>query len=307
MVGDTLRYPNDEKCDLVQQFGVYFSKLGWDSEDHVSATAGTNLPLPSTMVMDIDTVGMINPAIRLTLQNIAQFIATVRKRKLYLSKSTTFDELHDYHASNRASHQRINDAAALGQGHKASFAGDHKVPAFTVPKFVGDSLEGQAYVDNVVRKFNGHGQLQFLEDDSYCADHFAWSEAFSSRLLDSVADSDILGYLSTELKDEGNCAEVWYKITSCLQTSDLTMARIMQHWSDFFALRCTSMDNFPLFYSGVKKVTHKLREAKSIAITDVTFLILESIPLRFNLLRRVEDRDEGLPHRRLCNLRGNPG
>ena len=46
----------------------------------------------------------------------------------------------------------------------------------------------------------------------------------------------------------------------------------MQHLSDFFALHCRSMDDFPLFYSGVKKVTHKLREAKFIAVTDDTFL-----------------------------------
>ena len=32
------------------------------------------------------------------------------------------------------------------------------------------------------------------------------------------------------------------------------------------------MDDFPLFYSGVEKVTHKLREAKSISVTDDTFL-----------------------------------
>ena len=32
------------------------------------------------------------------------------------------------------------------------------------------------------------------------------------------------------------------------------------------------MDDLPLFYSSVKKVTHKLREARSIAITDDTFL-----------------------------------
>ena len=50
------------------------------------------------------------------------------------------------------------------------------------------------------------------------------------------------------------------------------MARIMHHWSDFFTLRCTSMENFPLFYSNVKKVTHKLREAKPIVVTDTTFL-----------------------------------
>ena len=50
------------------------------------------------------------------------------------------------------------------------------------------------------------------------------------------------------------------------------MARIMHHWSDFFALCYTSVDYFPLFYSGVKKVTHKLREAKLIAVTNDTFL-----------------------------------
>ena len=32
------------------------------------------------------------------------------------------------------------------------------------------------------------------------------------------------------------------------------------------------MDDFLLFYSVVKKVTHKLREANSIAVTDDTFL-----------------------------------
>ena len=82
MVGDTLSYPNDEKRDLVQQFGVYFSKLGWDSEDHVSAIAGANLPIPNCMVKDANIVGTINPAIRLTLQNITQLIATVRRPKL---------------------------------------------------------------------------------------------------------------------------------------------------------------------------------------------------------------------------------
>ena len=113
MVGDTLKYPSDEKRDLVQQFGIYFSALGWKTENHVTATAGSSLPVPNCIVKNDTTVGMISPAIKLTLQNIAQFTATVRRRKLYLSKSTTFDELHDFHASNRASHQRKYDAAAL--------------------------------------------------------------------------------------------------------------------------------------------------------------------------------------------------
>lgn len=41
---------------------------------------------------------------------------------------------------------------------------NHKVPWFTVPKFVGNSLEGQAFVDNIVRKVKDHGQLSYLKD-----------------------------------------------------------------------------------------------------------------------------------------------
>ena len=136
----------------------------------------------------------------------------MRRQKLYLSRSTTLNELLDYHASSRKPNHRIYNAAALGQGHSPS-GGNHKVPAFLVSKFVGHSLEGQAFVDNVVSKFKGHGQLSYLEDERYCNDYPACSEAFSSRLLDSLTDSDILGYLLTELKDEGNCVEIWEKIT----------------------------------------------------------------------------------------------
>ena len=59
-----------------------------------------------------------------------------------------------------------------------------------------------------MRDFEGHGQLSYLEDDQYCNNHLVWSEVFSSRLLDALANSDIIGYLLTELKGEGNCAEV---------------------------------------------------------------------------------------------------
>ena len=136
----------------------------------MTASAGTTLPMPDNLIPDEDTVGMIIPAIKLTLQHIAQFTATVKRRNLYLSKSTTFNEQLDYHASNRISHQQIYDAAALGQGQTPS-GGDQKVPAFSVPKFVGDSLEGQALVDKVVLKFKGRGKLSYLEDDQYCDNH----------------------------------------------------------------------------------------------------------------------------------------
>ena len=230
IVGDKLAYSHDKTIILAQQFGTYFGKLGWLEEETMSSAAGQTLPKPQILDIAIGSVGLISPAVRLVLQNIATYTATVRKRKLYLSKSIQFDELESYHFSNCYAHQRRYDAAALGNGQTPSGGSDQKIPAFTVPKFDGSTLEGEVYVNNVERKFKGNGQLQYLEDDKYCNDHLPWSEAFSSRILDSLASSDILGYMSTELKDERNCAVVWDKICSCLQTSDLTMQRIMKQW-----------------------------------------------------------------------------
>lgn len=49
--------------------------------------------------------------------------------------------------------------------------GNHEILAFTVPKFVVDSLEGQAFVHNVVNKIKGYGRLSYFEDDEYYEHH----------------------------------------------------------------------------------------------------------------------------------------
>lgn len=107
----------------------------------MTASAGTSLPMPDDLGTGINPVGMIKPAIKLTLQNIAQFTVTVIRRKLYLAKLKTFDELHDYHVSNCVTHQHRYDTAALGPGHKFFSGEDHEVPIFTVQR-VGNSFEG---------------------------------------------------------------------------------------------------------------------------------------------------------------------
>ena len=77
-----------------------------------------------------------------------------------------------------------------------------KIPTFTVPKFGGDRMEGKSWIESVVRKFRGFGLIKYLTDIEYCDDNDKISSAFTSRLLDSVAESNILSYMATELKDE---------------------------------------------------------------------------------------------------------
>ena len=89
-------------------------------EYFITVSAGTSLPMPDDLIPDVNTVSMISPEIKLTSQRISQFTAMMRRRKLYLTKSTTFNELLDYHASNHISRQHIYDTTALVQGHTPS-------------------------------------------------------------------------------------------------------------------------------------------------------------------------------------------
>ena len=87
----------------MQQFSVYFEALGCKMEDYTTASAGTCLPIPDDLVPSENVVHMTSPSVILALDHIAQYTDTVRRQKLYLSKSTIFNEIFDYHASNRKS------------------------------------------------------------------------------------------------------------------------------------------------------------------------------------------------------------
>ena len=96
--------------------------------------------------------------------------------------------------------------------------------------------------------------------------------AFVSRICKSVANSAILGFLSTELEEEDNCAIVFQTILEHLSSSDLATARVFDNWMQFFKLKCSTRDDFLEFFSSAKGILHKLKTANSVAVTDDTFI-----------------------------------
>ena len=174
---------------------------------------------------------MIHPGIVSFLQNLSGFIATVRDNNLYISQSTTYEQLGVYHRNHRNLEVPSSTASKSLKPSKTE-----KVPQFILSKFVGDRLGGAHWIKGVVRKFKGQGIKTYLTDNTYCNVNSDWSSAFASRLLDSLINSDILQYITTKLKDEGNCAEVWEVIYNALQSTDLTLARVLNNWQDFFRL-----------------------------------------------------------------------
>jgi len=88
-------------------------------------------------------------------------------------------------------------------------------------------LTGDDFIVDVDRTFQSAAMAQFLDSQSCCDNSSTWSDAFASRLRGSVADSDILGFLVTELESEKNCFIVWTRIQLMMNSSDVTIARVM--------------------------------------------------------------------------------
>ena len=266
IVANSFKFADTELKALQTQFCTYFRLIGWMTEDIVAAHAGKVLPAPDDLTDKVKTVDMIHPGIIMQLTFISTFLSTVRKYDSFLTKSTKLDQLAVFHRNNLS----VAKPPAVTNETKATRT--DKVPVFSLPKFTGERLDGEEWIKGVVRKFKGNGVFEYLTSSNKCDNNLNWSEAFASRLLDSIVSSDILNYITTELDDEGNCCDVWNTICDKLQSSDLDLARVLKHWQAFFQLRCTTLDAFPKFYSDVRAVTTKLHNAKSIAVGDDSFV-----------------------------------
>ena len=109
-----------------------------------------------------------------------------------------------------------------------------KILSLSFPKFEGDTLGGDKFIERVTTKFRSNGQSLFLDSVQHCKVDISWTSDFTSRLHESLTDSSILGFLSSELDEEINSAKVWSRICDHLNSSDLSMARKMHNWTDFF-------------------------------------------------------------------------
>ena len=112
---------------------------------------------------------------------------------------------------------------------------------------------------------------EYLDSEARCEQNKPWSSAFASQIRKSLRESPTLGFLSTELNQEINCAKVWMRIENHLSSEDVVTACVMNLWTKLFALKCDDRDSFMAFYSQVKGITHKLTEHSSVAVQDDFF------------------------------------
>jgi len=120
--------------------------------------------------------------------------------------------------------------------------------------------------------FWSNTMLQFLEDVRNYNNSPYWSGAFASRLRESIAESDMLSFLATELDGENNYATVWARIEWLLLSTDIKTATVMTNWSSLLSTMCEYPDSFLRFYSKTKGIFKKLTKFNSIADRDDVFL-----------------------------------
>ena len=80
-----------------------------------------------------------------------------------------------------------------------------KIPEILIPKFQGDTIGGETFIEDMERVFRSKGLVKFLISKTHCDICPTWLDAFASRLRDSVSSSHIMEYLSTELETV-NCS-----------------------------------------------------------------------------------------------------
>ena len=152
-------------------------------------------------------------------------------------------------------------------------------------------------MDDVVRSFTNHALSQYITDIQFCKDNISWSGAFASRIRESVASSDTLGYLATEQESEQNCAKLWAIVQAELTSAEITMARAMSLWNQIFGLKCKERDDFHLFYSKVKALIFKLKKVSSVAVTDDVFLcayfakVIQAPELQTEVKKLISDKN----------------
>ena len=117
--------------------------------------------------------------------------------------------------------------------------------------------------------FRSNTMSQFLEDPNNYNNSLYWSRAFTSRLRDSIEESYILSFLTTNLDGENNYARVWNRIEKHILSTDIKMARVMTNWISLLSSKCEDRNSFLSFYPKTKVIVHKL--------IKVFFLLLKTM------------------------------
>ena len=237
LVVERFTFSPAQQLTLVKELTFYFQTAGISNEHILSVmTDDSKWPLPSTIATIDNPLTMVNVPVTLLLSQIAVYTEYVLNKSLFLAKDITFGGLKDWFEKEQLRPPNTNGMTNNGRNSIKSINENVKIPVLMVPKFQGDIMGGDTYIEDVERAFRSKGLVKFLHSKTHCDSCPTWSDAFASMLRESVANSPIMGYLSTELENVSCSFTVWAKFRTKLSTGDVLTARIMSQWQSLFGL-----------------------------------------------------------------------
>ena len=161
-------------------------------------------------------------------------------------------------------HPSINDACgsdlSIVCSHHSST--EDNLLSFKISKFEGAMLTGHVYLKKIGNTFKYACQAAYLEDEAHCTQQIAWSSTFASYICESLAESEILSFLSMELEEEDNCAVAFRWISEHLSSPTSQQPRFL----NIGYIKCSTRDDFLAFYSSAKEILN------SVAVKDDIFI-----------------------------------
>lgn len=210
---------------------------------------------------------MITVPVVLLLSEIAGCTEQVLESNYFLAPGVTYKSLSSWTklTSDPGRYDAYGSHSITTLGSSTTISRSGKMSHFKVEPFAVYALSGDDYVKDVISVFKLNIVSSYLTDTDYCRCNASWSGAFASCIQKSVADSLTMGFLTTVLDSEDNCAVCWSKIVHPrLTAAELQVGRVLRLWQDLFKLRCDNKGPFLAFYSTATQIIHKLNEVNSV-------------------------------------------
>ena len=137
---------------------------------------------------------------------------------------------------------------------------------------MADLYQGDVFVTHVKDMFDQNAISAYLTDRKTCTDNLDWSKAFTSRVRTAIKDHAEISYLATQYQAEENCAVFFQNLTKILETREVQLTRECHLWLSLLNLKCDDIDSFGTFFSDMNTLLIKLKNDKSVALTDDNLL-----------------------------------
>ena len=143
---------DSQTASLRTQLEFYFIQCGITNEEMLSVmTSPDSWPKPQQLAMDASPLNLVTVPVTLLLSQIAKYTGRILHESCYLTTGVTFSSLSGWITScDEFSNTSDTVKSSPGTSNKSD---GNKIPISRVPRFTGDTLAGDTYIEAIDNVF----------------------------------------------------------------------------------------------------------------------------------------------------------